>query len=215
MRMIFPNSRTLKANRLLLAEYSEYFKGSHSFEGNSFTFDSNIVAFSALEILVEFIESGKIEPTMENVEQLIQTADYLQINSALAELASFLHKDLKTPRTVSKPRLLLYLRLYANIRRQEVDPNYIGNLSEGGLGVHNVKSVLGINIRNVLNDITVLELDQFHFEDLLASDSLRLTEADVLGLVKRWIYHDYEKRNQSWEKLLPCVRVDNVLTVCE
>lgn len=59
------------------------------------------------------MEKAYLEPTMDNVEELIFAADYLEMNSALQILLVYLNKDLSNqdPKTMKRQVLLMYLRL--------------------------------------------------------------------------------------------------------
>lgn len=213
----------MEANLTVLAQNSKYFEGNVSFSADGeVTFDSEIVSFRALKKIICFLESGgDLSPSMEDFEELLSAADYLQVDSALALLVEYLHTDLgveirKNFTSFSKKKLVLYLSSFAAVRRYEITHKYDpGNITLWNPGYpKNTRKdvprsfgfVLSYHFDRIMNELEVLQLNLDGLTELLTSDYLIITEANVLRTIKMWVYFDFRGRRKFFSQLLECVR---------
>lgn len=208
-----------------LAKLSKYFEGSASFPGLELIFDSKIVSFEALQMLVKFLETGDLKSTPNNFEQLLLAADYLQIDSAMTHLVEYLQNNLKSQmfamRKITKKQLIEYLRMFPTVRRYEIKHNFkhqqvllacdndrrkrSNSVCIGFLLAHHFKRIMYVK--------EVMNLDRDRIYELLSSDQLRISEEDVLKTIKMWINFGLEERREHFRGLLSCVRPDPSLSV--
>lgn len=221
---------------MALAHYCNYFEDM-SMLTPVVQFESELLTFELLETLIKFIDFERdegvdliasIEATDDDIEQLILAADTLGIPTATDSLVHDLFEDIedqmKNLEFIPKNQLLKYLRLYSFLRGQELEENVLNLIPLSYYSLGSVKCskgefpssvvlILASHMKTVINELALLELEEEHIIELLDSDHLRITEYEVLAVIKRWINHDYSERKDSWNKLLGCLRVDDSLTV--
>lgn len=179
------------------------------------SFDAKIIPFETLVVLVEFLESGQLNPEMDTLEQLLYATDYLKMDTATQILYDYLHAHLATqaPNKVSKATLLMYLRIFKIVNdfknKHKLEPAF-QDLSLGSdKTVHRCQVsllfYLPIHFERVMLDRTVLNLDLDSLYDLLSCNVLNLYGKDVLRTIKAWVNHDFEGRKQHFSTLLECV----------
>lgn len=220
--------RTLQANKTTLAAHSKYFEGSVSFADSELSFDPKIITFEVLDKLVKFMESDVFKPTMDDVELLFYSADYLQIESAIKILVEFLHveagKQMKNLEATPKEYLLVYLRLYPTLRSYELKENYDHTTQDISHFIQNfrgsnvlrpvcIRFLIAANFKKVINELPVLELSEENLFEILSSDDLRVSEEDVLRTCKMWTYYDMSERRDAFPRLVRCIRADKTMTV--
>lgn len=178
-----------------------------------------------------------LETTEDNIEQMILAADFLEcpviLDALMLDITDDLENQMKDLEMTPKCVVLKYLRLYAVLRGQEFDQDEddlddsptTTQLSFCNAGSKesfvreefpiSIKFLVASHLKLVLNEYALVQLEENHIHELLSSDDLRITEKEVLAVIKRWIYHDFEERKESWVKLLSCLRVDYSLSVSQ
>lgn len=157
------------------------------------------------------MDSGELTTTLNDVEQMILAADYLQMDSAmellypqLFEIHSFHRRDWTPKRTI-----LMWLRLYNIIREHAIKMKIERNRYH--CFVHSTAE----QFRRVLHEVDVIRLlNEDRIFELLKSCYLNISEEDVLKTIKVWISYDYDARRPSFQKLLHCIRPLESLRVC-
>lgn len=189
------------------------------------TFDSNTVSYEALGTLIKFMDSGKLKPTKVDVEQLVVAADYLQIDAAMILLLEYLYDllggTLASMDNLPKDILLVCLRLYSIVRQFEIKHKYQHKkytIPEDRKTTSTPKSVciefvLAHHLGRLLNEVPLLHLDEERLYEILISDDLRISEVDVLRVVKVWVNYEYASRQKHFVDLIRCVRPDVNMTV--
>lgn len=213
----------MAVNKTILAQHSKYFEDCASSSDNVMTFDSKIVSFAALETLVQSMDSGKLTPTMDDVESLIYAADYLQIHSAIINLFDFIENQIvdqwQSFETMDKPFLILCLRLFPVKRANEKRSSCkfaVKSLpfADGIRRLHmEIPFVLVHHFKRIMNEPMVLKLEESLLRELLLSDYLLISEEEVLRTIKVWVYYDFPARRDAFRRLVRCLRPDDTLTV--
>lgn len=212
-------SRNLQVIKSVLCKHSKYFQNRFSF-GNQqtlVTFDPAIISFANVKLLVQYMQTNTLNPTMNNIEQLIFAADYLQMDAALEILMKFLHDDMakRVPGNIDKGIILMYMRLLDIIERYIEQTGYeeteLRMKAVGGIGwiVPISASVyIGLCFKSVMYDQQVLEMSYGCLEYVLSSHILGISEEDVARTIKMWCNHDLATRKRLFPELIRCVRFD-------
>lgn len=220
--------QTRKSDLIAASQYFETMFQSSFSESISptVTLSGDVVSFRILEMLVVFMESKALKPTEATVEQLFVAADYLQINSALRALSDYLYADLGTRKLddVRKATIHMLLRLVDILGRFARSSGYTyGTRTVIYINNHarpqaikctnEVNLYIAYHFKTVMYDHGLLKLDQETFEKILRSDFLRLSEEEVVRIIKIWTNFDFENRRQHFGSLIKCVRFDETMTV--
>lgn len=223
--------RTVQTRKADLIASSQYFETmfQSSFNestSNTITLSGDVVSFKILEMLVVFMESKALKPTEATVEQLFVAADYLQISSALRVLCDYLYGDLGTRKLddIRKGAVHMLLRLIDILSRfakgsgytySTRTVTYINNHSrpQAIKCTNEVNLYIAYHFKTVMYDHGLLKLDFETFEKILRSDFLRLSEEEVVRIIKIWTNFDFETRRPHFGALIKCVRFDEAMTV--
>lgn len=225
LRNVLLLRRFLEVDQTILVKQSKYFEGCDSFSSKeNIVFDSKIVSFGALQALIVYLETGKLEPKLDDLELLFIAADYLQIDSATALLVVYLHEvvpsQLNVIRKFTKELLLMYLRIYPLVYRYEIKHNYQHITIQDKFHAKEISEsicirfVLAQHFDRIMNEIEILDLDRDCIYELLTSDYLLITERDVLRTIKLWVNYDLNERRKYFCGLTKCIRPEPNLTVC-
>lgn len=195
---------------------------------NTITLGGDVISFKVLEMLVVFMESKSLKPTEATIEQLIVASDYLQIGSALRVLSDYLYTDLGTKKMddIRKGTVHMLLRLIDILTRHAKASGYThstrtviyynNNARPQAIKCTNeVLLYLAYHFKTVMYDHGLLKLDIDTFEKILKSDFLRLSEEEVVRIIKIWTNFDFNNRKQYYGSLIKCVRFDETMTVSE
>ncbi|KAL9914355.1 kelch-like protein 28 [Glossina fuscipes fuscipes] len=187
---------TIYAHRLVLTIASPYF--AIMFKNDTKEKAAGLVKFedddgSAVKTIVEYIYSGELPLTEENVQSICTTSDYLQIEWVKSECLKFLKRNLNATnclqlRTIAeKPP---FEELY------ECSHNYIL-----------------ANFVTLIHKKEWLELPFEVIEDLIKDDKLLVhREENAYKGVMSWIKYDLTKRQNYLAKLMRHVRLTYVRT---
>lgn len=203
---------------------SEYFQTSFSFDKDTseVKFDPNIIAYSALSDLVDYMWTDTLTPTMDRVEQLILAADYLQMKAALKLLVEFLYQDMakQDPSKMKRQVLLMYLRLIRIIKDHPIKVeaiNYIGVTKDKKertwSKAPDVDTIIAMGFKSVMFEKSVLELSFIDLEEILDSHALNISEKDVVRTIKMWINYKFDERKGHFPELIRCMRYDKDMEV--
>lgn len=168
------------------------------------------------------MEKAYLEPTMDNVEELIFAADYLEMNSALQILLVYLSKDLSNqdPKTMKRQVLLMYLRLMRIIGDKEPKvglKKYTAVTKEYKKVTWQVCpsaiNIIAMKFKSVMYEKSVLDLDYIDLYDILSCNGLNIQEEDVARTIKMWVNYKYSDRKKDFASLIRCMRFDKDMEV--
>ena len=229
----YPSFRTIQAKKSDLVAASKYFEAMfqsnfNESTSNTITLGGDVISFKVLEMLVVFMESKALKPTESTIEQLFVAADYLQISSALRVLSDYLYSDLGTKKLddIRKATIHMLLRLIDILHRYAKSNNYVygtrtvtyynqNSRPQAIKCTNEVNLYLAYHFKTIMYDHGLLKLDIDAFEKILKSDFLRLSEEEVVRIIKIWTNFDFVNRKEHFGMLIKCVRFDETMTVSE
>lgn len=181
----------IKVHRLVLASSSDYFRAmlSHDMvETREECTDLKGMTVKGIEPLLEYVYSGKLELTLDNIHDVISGATFLQISTAIDLCVNFLKENmtfenaeelLKIGDMFNVPALRMYYRAY--------------------LLKHFLKFV---------ESDSFLNTDADSLADYLSDDSLNTTSESILfHHCLRWYNHDAKNREKDAYKVFEKVRM--------
>ncbi|XP_076001076.1 actin-binding protein IPP isoform X1 [Genypterus blacodes] len=182
--------RVFRVHRLVLAASSPYF--SALFSGGMREADKEEVHIlgveaDVFEVLLDFIYTGMISVTVENVQELMVAADMLQLSEVVSICGEFLKSQMDPSNCVG---IFQFLEQIACIDMLEFTENYIH--------VHFLEVCVTDEFRGLTNDQVV---------KLLRSEELRIEdEYQVFTVAMDWVLHDVAKRKKHVVEVLDPVR---------
>ncbi|XP_077377309.1 actin-binding protein IPP isoform X2 [Festucalex cinctus] len=182
--------RVFKVHRLVLAASSPYF--SALFSGGMSEADKEEVEIlgvdtDVFEVLLEFVYTGTINVTVENVQELMLAADMLQLNEVVSICGEFLKGHMDPSNCVG---IFQFLEQIACMELLEFAENYIH--------VHFLEACVGDEFRDLSKDQIV---------KLLRSEELRIEdEYQVFTAAMEWVLQDVAKRKKYVVEVLEPVR---------
>lgn len=186
--------REFSGHRLVLASSSPFFRALFTTkmkENLSGNFRLDGVSDSVMEDLLNYIYTGEIEITHENVRDLVIAGDFLIIPS-LKELGEAFLRDTLCPENYFSIRLFAQKYNCAELKGASTEcicQHFVEASKTEGFGFldHNTVSEI------ISNDCTVVE-----------------KEEEIYEAVLRWVRHDYEARKIHFEELFKNIRVTNM-----
>lgn len=211
----------------ILCSYSNYFERSFSFEDNSeIKFDPKIIPLPTLNLLVKYMQTDELKPTLDNIESLFHAADYLHMDMCLEVLMRFLHDDMATqqPGKMKRSIILIYVRLLPIICRYKKDIGFecakiklvpVLNGADQSYWDCSVYAYgyIAMRFKSVMYEKCVLELPYDCIKGILDINILNIPEEDVARTVKMWINYDFDARQQHFPTLIRCMRFDKTMDV--
>jgi len=185
------DGKELKAHKVLLAAASDYF--SAMFTGGMLEADMDRVEIQgvdavALELLVDYCYTGKIEFHEENVENLMSAACLLQLPAVIDACCSFFRKLLH-------PSNCIGIRLFADSQSCLQLRDFAQEYTED-------------NFQEVIKNQEFMLLPAGELLNILSSDDLNVpSEEVVFQSFMDWVNFDYANRKCESAKLLACVRL--------
>lgn len=183
-------SRVFRVHRLVLAASSPYF--SALFSGGMSEVDQEEVQIlgvetEVFEVLLDFIYTGMISVTVDNVQELMMAADMLQLQEVVSVCGEFLKGHMDPSNCVG---IFQFLEQIACIDMLEFTENYIH--------VHFLEVC-------ITDDFMGLSKDQL--VKILRSEELRIEdEYQVFTAAMDWVLHDVPKRKKHIVEVLEPVR---------
>ncbi|XP_071346859.1 actin-binding protein IPP isoform X3 [Trachinotus anak] len=183
-------SRVFRVHRLVLAASSPYF--SALFSGGMSEVDKEEVQIlgvetEVFEVLLDFIYTGVISVTVENVQELMVAADMLQLNEVVSVCGEFLKGHMDPSNCVG---IFQFLEQIACMDMLEFTENYIH--------VHFLEVCVTDEFRGLSKDQLVR---------LLRSEELRIEdEYQVFTAAMDWVLQDVAKRKKNVVEVLEPVR---------
>ncbi|XP_036410565.1 actin-binding protein IPP [Megalops cyprinoides] len=182
--------RVFSVHRLVLAASSPYFSALFSggmSEVNKEEVQILGVEAEVFEMLLEFIYTGMIDVTVDNVQELIVAADMLQLNEVVTICCEFLKAQMDPCNCVG---IYQFLEQIACMDMLEFTENYIY--------VHFLEVCVAEEFLGLSKDQLV---------KLLRSEELRIEdEYQVFTAAMDWVLHDVAKRKKHVVEVLDPVR---------
>ena len=192
---IVAGNEKLPANRLVLSCYSSYLKGMFKFQESNLTMEHIIeikaVDGKALKALIDFIYTGSITITEQNVKNLLSGAHYVQIH----EVKQFCFEFLRSNTTVDNA--LNFLKTAGHYRNE---------------GLKNkIQQYISINFDQVLKSD---HFKQLSIEELISCisnlDRSQAKEISIFQAIVTWCNHDKQDRNDSFVELFNMLNLANI-----
>ena len=198
------NERRIHAHRVVLAAVSPYFRAM--FTNKMLESGKNVVTIREVEediffSLIKFIYSHRILICVDNVQNLLQCASILQLDSVVNACCDFIYNHLNISNCLSV--------------RDFVESHGCSKL------VCKVDAFVKKHFLEIAKRKEFLEISVEHFEQLLSCSDLNVSkEEEVFESVITWIHHCSEKRLQHIGSLLQHVRfpmlpIEYLITVVE
>ena len=182
---------SLKSHRVVLAAASSYFNAMFTGDLKESRQEKVVlfgVEFSALEDLVNFCYTGRIEINVDNVQNLLSASSLLQLASVKQACVEFLH-------SVLHPSNCLGIRSFA-------DTYSCVDLVEAA-DVFAVK-----NFSEVARSEEFLTLSPEKVVEMISREELNVrTEEEVFEAISAWVRRDEDERKDFLQELLKNVRL--------
>jgi len=189
--VLIAGEATISAHRLVLSAMSDYFSAMFTNdvrEANQREIRLEGVDAEALQALVVYMYTGKIELVEETVENLLSTACLLQLSDVVEICSDFLKKQLH-------PSNCLGIRAFADAQ----------GVTELWRSANEYTSE---HIMEVMRNQEFVLLPTEHVIALLGNEDLNIPcEETILGAVLDWVKYDLSARKRHLGKLLAQVKL--------
>nr|XP_039252170.1 kelch-like protein 5 isoform X1 [Styela clava] len=187
-------SKRIPAHKLVLSSTSDYFHAMFNhdlLESTQSEIELNDIDPEALDELVKYMYSGKLELREDNVERLLSTANILQLMVVVNAACDFLKNQLH-------PSNCLGIHAFADtqgcVQLQQAAREYTME-----------------HFIEVTQNREFLLLPQEEVVKLFSSDEVNVPkEEDMFSAVLLWIQHDIEQRKSLIPELLSNIRLTHV-----
>ncbi|XP_035698486.1 kelch-like protein 3 isoform X2 [Branchiostoma floridae] len=192
--MLCAEGRDIPCHRLVLAAFSDYFhamfNGAHC-ESKKDKIEIGGVSAEALQQLVDYAYTSKINITTENVRPLLEAANMLQVPLIKKDCEAFLKRQLNTG-------TCLGIWVLADLVSSESLPEKARAIA--------LQHFIPIYMMEEF-----LQLPVHYLKTYLSDEDLNAKkEEDVLDAIMLWTRHDLEERRGHLEELIECVDFSNV-----
>ena len=193
--------RKVQAHRVVLASFSPYFEallGANWEDGKKDEIEILGLDESAVSDLIEFAYSGNIDISKDNVQTLLESANYLGVEFVKKSCGKFLE------RAIDDKTCLGIWQLADVFALDELSKEAKKHALRHFTDVCKKEEFLSLEL-NLLTDLLADEEICVVIEGLIPCVEER--EKIVLQAVFRYIEHDVVKRKDSLPKLLPLIRL--------
>ncbi|EDO29422.1 predicted protein [Nematostella vectensis] len=185
------DERQIVAHRLVLASFSSYFQAMFT-GGLVESFEDSVtlrdVDSGAVELLVDFAYTGKLDITTENVQSIMYASSLFQLNAIQKACSEFLERQLH-------PSNCLGIRSFADAH------SCVGLL-------HASEKFINEYFSDVVKNEEFLLLPQEELAVLLSSEDLNVDcEEEVFVALIAWTKHDVDERKDLLAELLQNIRL--------
>ena len=194
--------KEIRAHRLVLAASSHYFRSMFAgdmLESRSELVELKDVDADAVELLVEFAYSSRLEITVANVQSLMVASSLFDFPAVFESTSKFLVSQLHPSNCIG---IRHFAKTYGSESLVKAASQYFRN--------HFIDAVKNEEFYALSADVLA---------ELIESDDVNVrSEEDVFRAVESWLQHDAETRNAYLPTLLTHVRLPllslNFLKVC-
>ncbi|XP_077984881.1 kelch-like protein 18 [Glandiceps talaboti] len=183
--------QTFATHKIVLAAFSNYFWAMFTgdmAEAKQDTITMKEVDAKAMELLIEYAYTGRVEIRADIVQQLLYAASLLQLSDVQISCSDFLKRQLH-------PTNCLGIRNIADIHTC----TDLVIASERFAQKH---------FSEVVKEEEFLLLPKTHLIELISSEELNVNcEEEVYTAIMRWAYHDKDKRKDDIADLLQRIRL--------
>ncbi|XP_075220268.1 actin-binding protein IPP [Lycorma delicatula] len=194
---IVAGGKVVKAHRAILSASSPYFQAMFSnglLEEQKDTIELHSIPPLILDCLINFIYSGEIVITQENVQELMIAADMLELNDAVIGCTEFLKQELHATNAVGIYRF--------------AEGHNCEELAKAAF------SFILSNLPRICREEEFYELPKENLCAILASEFLQVdSELQVFQAAMKWISHDLTQRKRYVFEILIHVRLP-LLSLC-
>ena len=192
---ILAGNQTIPANRLELSCHSTYLEGMFKFQERNFTTENIIeiktVNGEALKALIDFIYTGSITISDQNVKDLLSAAHYLQMN----EVQQFCFEFLRYNITVDNSLNLLKIA---------------GQYKNEGL-IKEIQQYISINLDKVLQTDDFKHLSNEELVSCISKlDRIQTKESSMFKAIVAWINHENEARKTHFSALFKLINLAKI-----
>ena len=179
------------AHRIVLAGASPYLQAMFTngmLESGKTKIDLGGIDPQTMDSLLEFVYTGSVELTTNNVQQLLSGASMLHLTSLSKSCSSFLEAHLDHTNCLG---IRAFADMYSCTTLEQFAFRYICE-----------------HFLEVVKSDEFLELDKEGLIDLLKCNSLQVySEDEIFNAVELWINHHYEQRKRYASDVLQHVRI--------
>lgn len=184
--------QTFSAHRTVLAASSPYFKALFASTLNSDAADNKPVVLTdidseCMESLLQYIYTGEIQLTKDNIRAVISAANYLLVSSLKQRCTVYLQKMLT-------PKNCLSIESTAS----QFDCELLKSTAT---------SFIRENFIMVASTAEFLDMSMERLRELVASDDTKVDrEEQIFEAIMKWVRHDEDERKNHFKKLVSFVR---------
>ena len=187
----------IPCHRNILAAASDFFKAMFKCDLKESTSDTVQLTMEPeiLRRVVDYIYTGEIELTVENVEDLLKSADVLSLECLKANCVDFMIAQVDLHNCFQLHRLSTLYRL--------------GQLQKV------TRQLICAEFKTVAFNAEFKELTSSELIELIKDDAVNVANEDVVfEAVIGWIRHDLDKRRSSFEEIMEYVRLPFCSSSC-
>ncbi|CDI97278.2 kelch protein 12 [Echinococcus multilocularis] len=183
--------RVFPAHRVVLAASSDYFGAMFSngmAESAQLEIELKSVSADVMEALLDFVYTGQVRVSMENVQELLPAASLVQMEGVKAVCSAFLFGQVEASNVLGIRR---FAELHSCTDLEVFAKNY---------AAHNFETVVEFEEFLLMNADELIEL--------LSREDLHIdSEETAYNAVIRWVYYDEPNRSVHLPNLLNYVRL--------
>ena len=184
----------IPCHRNVLAAASEYFKAMFQCGLKESTVQLTMEP-ETLRSVVDYIYTGQIELTVDNVENLVKSADVLSLECLKTTCADFMISQVDPHNCF---QLCRFSTLYRLDQLQKVTRQFIC-----------------AEFKTVAFNAEFKELSSSELIEFIKDDAVNVADEDVVfEAVIEWIRHDLDKRRSSFEEIMKYVRLPFCSSSC-
>lgn len=179
-------------HKAVLAASSPYFRAmftSDLRERNSQRIQLPEIYSDTMALILDYVYSGEVKITLENVQSLFQAADFLDYNNLSAGCIVFLKNNITVDNCIDLIQ-------------------FASRCSSSGSLLDAAMTLLDNNFENVTKNRAFLDIEPDILIRVLTSESIRLTsEETIVFACLRWLAHDFERREKHSGDIINCIRL--------
>lgn len=189
--VLVAGNKRIAAHKVIISSLCDYFNAMFTnelLETHQEIVTINNVDPDALEALINYAYTSKLEIRVNTVESLLASACLLQVDDVKVACCNFMKKQLH-------PSNCLGIRAFADAHGCEQLFNIANDYAKD-------------NFSEVCKNQEFLLLNSEQLNEILQVDDLNVSkEEEVFHALMSWVHHDYENRHRQLYEILPSVRL--------